>query len=84
MPEQCLLRENEFMVENIFAVAEGYDEINNFPVEFLNSLTPIDMPVHCLNLKIGAVIMLLRNLDLKARLHNRFQLMLCALKKKLH
>ncbi|XP_047129685.2 uncharacterized protein LOC100201102 [Hydra vulgaris] len=114
IPEQCLLGENESLVDKIFGVAEEDDyakrailtpnnvdslaineevldrlpgdvkvylsadtietddlnEINNFPVEFLNSLTPLGMPVHCLKLKIGAVIMLLRNLDLKAGLCN--------------
>ena len=113
VPEQCLLRENESVVEKIFGVAEEGDyakrviltpinidsfaineqvlehqqgdvkvylsadtiktddlnKINNFPVEFLNSLTPSGMPVYCLKLKIGTV-MLLRNSDLKAGLCN--------------
>nr|XP_047142921.1 ATP-dependent DNA helicase PIF1-like [Hydra vulgaris] len=123
IPEQCLLGENESLVDKIFGVAEEDDyakrailtpnnvdslaineevldrlpgdvkvylsadtietgdlnEINNFPVEFLNSLTPSGMPVHCLKLKIGAVIMLLRNLDLKAGLCNGTRLIVRAL-----
>ncbi|XP_047141334.1 ATP-dependent DNA helicase PIF1-like [Hydra vulgaris] len=54
---------------------DDLNEINNFPAEFLNSLTPSGMPVHCLKLKIGAVTMLLRNLDLKGGLCNGTRLM---------
>nr|XP_047146316.1 ATP-dependent DNA helicase pif1-like [Hydra vulgaris] len=58
---------------------DDLNERNNFPVEFLNSLTPSGMPTHCLKLKIGCVIMLLRNLDLKAGLCNGTRIKVCAL-----
>nr|XP_047144634.1 ATP-dependent DNA helicase PIF1-like [Hydra vulgaris] len=56
---------------------DDLNEINNFPVEFLNSLTLSGMPTHCLKLKIGCVIMLLRHLDLKAGLCNGTRMKVC-------
>ena len=51
-------------------VSDDVEEQQLYPLEFLNSLTPSGMPQHCLKLKVGAVVMLLRNLDLKAGLCN--------------
>ncbi|PIC42015.1 hypothetical protein B9Z55_009226 [Caenorhabditis nigoni] len=42
----------------------------NFTTEFLNRMTPSGMPPHVLNLKEGAIIMLLRNLDVKNSMCN--------------
>lgn len=44
---------------------EEHDELGNeddVPVETLNAITPSGMPPHRLSLKIGCVVMLLRNL----------------------
>lgn len=44
-------------------------------MEFINSLTPSGMPPHQLNVKVGCVVMLLRNLSLKDGLCNGTRLM---------
>ena len=43
------------------------DQEHNFPTEFLNSREHSSMPSHIMELKVGAPIMLLRNLDPKVR-----------------
>ena len=44
-------------------VPDNRDEANNYPQEFLHSLTPSGMPPHTLELKVRCIVMLLRNLD---------------------
>uniref|UniRef100_UPI00358EA589 uncharacterized protein n=1 Tax=Myxine glutinosa TaxID=7769 RepID=UPI00358EA589 len=51
-------------------VCDDPEEALNYPMEFLNQLTPSGMPLHKLRLKDGAVIMLLRNFDPKQGLCN--------------
>jgi ATP-dependent DNA helicase PIF1 len=49
---------------------EDGEDVSNYPTELLNSLTPSGMHPHKLSLKIGAVVMLLRNLDVHQGLCN--------------
>ena len=44
-------------------VPDNSDEANNYPQEFLHSLKPSGMPPHTQELKVGCIVMLLRNLD---------------------
>ncbi|XP_047132702.1 ATP-dependent DNA helicase PIF1-like [Hydra vulgaris] len=58
---------------------DNLNERNNFPVVFLNSLITSGMPPHSLKFEISCIIMLLRNLDLKAGLCNDTRIKVCAL-----
>ena len=52
------------------------EEAANYPMEFLNNITPSGMPPHELRLKTGAIIMLLRNLDITRGLCNGTRLII--------
>ncbi|XP_025192082.1 ATP-dependent DNA helicase PIF1-like [Melanaphis sacchari] len=51
-------------------VVDDPDEAANYPTEFLNTLEPDGLPPYNLTLKVGSIVMLLRNLDSKRRLCN--------------
>lgn len=49
---------------------EADGRVEQIPVEFLNTLSPNGLPIHKLCLKIGAPIMILRNLSVEQGLCN--------------
>ena len=51
-------------------VSENDSEILQFPIEFLDSLELTGLPPHELNLKVGAIVMLLRNMNVALGLLN--------------
>ena len=52
------------------AICDNKEEQQNYPLEFINSLTPSGMPEHRLCLKVGSIIVLLRNLDIQSGVCN--------------
>ena len=53
----------------------------SLPIEFLNTLTTSGLPNHCIKMKIGTSIMLLRNLDQTQGLCNGTRLIVTRLAK---
>ncbi|VDP08631.1 unnamed protein product [Heligmosomoides polygyrus] len=52
------------------AVVEHPSDSLNFPTEFINKMTPTGLPPHALHIKVGCIVMLLRNLDVANGLCN--------------
>ena len=57
----------------------GGDSAANYPVGFLNSLNLSGLPFHDIKLKVGAAVMLLRNLDPHSSLCNGTRLIITAI-----
>jgi len=54
-------------------------EASEIPSEFLHSLTPTGFPPHQLNVKVGAIVILLRNMDISLGLCNGTRLIVRSL-----
>ncbi|XP_053571517.1 uncharacterized protein LOC128661269 [Bombina bombina] len=71
--------------EKIYLSSDSIDDqtdedAQNYPIEFLNELAPSGMPLHKLKIKLGSIIMLLRNLNTKRGLCNGTRLIVKDLK----
>ena len=71
--------EKRIYFSNDSAITENPEDAEDFPPKLLHSLTPSGMPPHRLVLKQGAIVMLLRNLDIKRGLCNGTRLFVCHL-----
>ncbi len=61
-------------------VTDDQQEAASYPVEFLNTLTPSEMPLHNLDLKVSATVIVLKNLNPKNGLCNGTQIIIRELK----
>lgn len=57
------MKKTFYGVDTLADIEPGDDEeVRNMPEQFLNSLTPNSLPPQALNLKKGAIVMLIRNI----------------------
>ena len=73
----CLdrLPEHEIVIPSADSTVDA-DDATHYPVEYINSLQTSGMPPHRLILKTGAVVMLLRNLNINGGLCNGTRLII--------
>ena len=62
-------------------IVDDPDEAANYPTEFLNSLHPNGLPPYALTLRVGSIVMLLRNIDPKRQLCNGTRLVVTELRR---
>ena len=74
LPSDCIAY---FSSDDI--ITDNDDEEAQYPIKFLDSLTQCGTPPHKLKVKVGAVVMLFRNLNLHEGLCNGTRLLMCLL-----
>ena len=75
-----LIENEEKSYFSVDEIKEADNQKHHYAVELLNSINPNGIPPHELRLKKGAIVMLLRNLDVKQGLCNGTRLLILDLK----
>jgi ATP-dependent DNA helicase PIF1 len=75
--------EREHVFLSADSVETGDDQAMAIGTEFLNTITLAGMPPHCLALKVGVLVILLRNFDAASRFCNGTHLIIWHLARRL-